>query len=159
MNKQLVVPVSISIFVLFIVSMFIFGDMGVLSSFEKKRQIRQLKYEISLLDNIRVNKIKFADKLKKDKSLIRKLALMYGMKGGENIKYSGIMESFKKYPHNSVKINGTKPFLIRYPFLILLIFLAIMIFLFFLLLHKSKVKSKHRYVKNSIGRAIRPSWS
>lgn len=153
---RLFVPVTATLVLLVMVAMFLFGDLGVLASFEKKRQIRVLREEIEVLQERRLTKALAIERLQGDPAAIRALALRYGLKGGQG---PAVVHADERTAPLVADDPG-KPFLLRHPLLVLIGLLIVILVLFYRFIYR-RVLQRGDAEGESADRAkvIKPSWS
>jgi len=163
--RKYIFPVLLSIFLVVMVVMFIFGDLGVIASYKKSKTMLGLKKSIITLERAYLQKKKEVIKLKNDKATLRKYALYYGMTGGIVI-WKKAMKTTKAYDRiaNEAPIIHRKGFFSRHPILLILLGgIVVLLFLFIFITKKNAVVRRDAESiplrKNKTNRLIKPSWS
>ena len=156
------VPILLITFLVAAVAFFIFGDLGILASYEKTIAIRNMHRELERLRLIQLQKTRKLVRLKQDPGTIREYAQLYGLQGGEVVSPQKAADEI----HISNVIHRLSApekgaFLLRHPILIVLVLLiSLSLFAYFLVTRRQAVALKEeappRGRKNN--GYINPSW-
>jgi hypothetical protein len=160
--RQKIIPVLLSVFLGLSVFYFIFGDLGILASYEKTLTARNLQRELDKLSLIQLKKSRELDRLEKDPATIRHYALLYGMQGGAGLEpLPEAQDADIDRVISKLGVPDKGAFLLRHPILIVLaLLISLSLFAYFLIsrrhnaLNRETAPPKNR----KTGGYINPSW-
>lgn len=143
MFKRIVIPSVIGVLVVYMMGMFIFSDLGVLSSYEKASRINRQQAAIRNLARIHETKLAVLEKIRKNPRLAARYRPWQGYTATEPLS----------------RPVFDKPFLLRHPILIILLAgILALTGLYYLQMRKRRREPREDSRKRS-GTYIKPSWS